>query len=185
MPIINTNQYKMSKKDKIEITKDIGSDLKQVQGALYSDKENLQPKLPKGAKLKKLTLTPNLCISLIWIYKYYRHNENAQEGQYFTRKDFFSDLISDKTHKNKIRNFRSLHYWDLITKMPLHPTKIIYKKGYYGLTENGIAFVQQEIAMCKHALVYNDFAYEHETTPVMIKDVLEEAGYDYNELLLP
>ena len=69
--------------------------------------------------------------------------------------------------------------------MPLHPTKVIYKKGYYGITENGIAFVQKEVAMCKYALVYNNFAYEHNTIPVMINDVLKEAGYDYNELILP
>ena len=175
----------MNKKDKIEITKNISNDLQQVQDRLYSEKETLQPTLPKGQKLKKLTLTANLCISLIWIYKYYRHNENAVEGQYYTRKDFFSELLTNKEYKNIIRNFRSLHYWDLITKMPTHPTKVIYKKDYYGLTENGIAFVQKEIAMCKYALVYNDFAYEHETIPVMIKDILEEEGYDYNELILP
>ena len=175
----------MSNSNKIDITKDISKDLKGMHDMLYSDDEQLKPDLPKGAKLKKLTLTPNLCISLIWIYKYYRHNENAEEGQYYTKQDFFSEILIDGEHKNIVRNFTNLCHWDLITKMPLHPTKIIYKKGYYGLTENGIAFVQKEVAMCKHALVYNNFAYEHNTIPVMINDVLQEAGYDYNELILP
>ena len=175
----------MSKSNKIDFTKDISKDLKGMHDMLYSEDEQLKPNLPKGAKLKKMKLTPNLCISLIWIYKYYRHNENAEEGQYYTKQDFFSEILSDGEHKNIVRNFSNLHYWDLITKMPLHPTKVIYKKGYYGITENGIAFVQKEVAMCKYALVYNNFAYEHNTIPVMINDVLKEAGYDYNELILP
>ena len=68
--------------------------------------------------------------------------------------------------------------------MPTHPTKIIYKKGYWGLTENGVAFCQKEIAMPKYALVYNDFPYEHITSSyVMIDEILKDENLDYNELI--
>lgn len=177
----------IKEEDRLKTPEEIKEDLKGVQDKLISAEGSpyLKPKKPEGAKLIRKTLTPKLCISLLWIYKYYRHHENAAEGKYFTRKDFFSDLLSNKEHKNLVSNYTNLKYWDLLMQMPLSPTEVIYKKGYYGITENGIAFVQREIALPKYALVYKNFAYEHQTIPVRIDEILEEAGYDYNELILP
>ena len=59
--------------------------------------------------------------------------------------------------------------------MPTSPNEVIYKKGWYGLSENGIAFIQKEIGMPKYALIHNDFAYEHTTNPyVMVSDFYTE-----------
>ena len=68
--------------------------------------------------------------------------------------------------------------------MPTSPTEIIYKKGYWGISENALAFCQKEIGMPKYAYVYNGFAYEHKPYPVMIEEVLSEAGIQYKELIL-
>ena len=60
----------------------------------------------------------------------------------------------------------------------------IYKKGYWGITENGIAFCQKEIAMPQFALVYNDFPYEHITNKyVMIDELLAENNLVYDDLI--
>ena len=67
--------------------------------------------------------------------------------------------------------------------MPTSPTEVKYKKGWYGITENGISFVQQEIALPKYAFVYNDFAYEHNPIPLMITDLLSKA--ELEDLLKP
>jgi len=67
--------------------------------------------------------------------------------------------------------------------MPTSPNEVKYKKGWYGITENGLAFIQQEIAMPKYAYVYKDFAYEHKTIPVMITDLITHE--DLEELLKP
>lgn len=134
-------------------------------------------------KLYSRTITAEMCVALILIYKYYRHHPNAKTNEYYTKDDFFADILTDKDAKYIINDFTKLKYWDLIAPMPTHPTKIIHKKGYWGITDNGVKFVQREVAMPKYALVYNDMVDSHITKPVMIDDILEEAGFDYEELL--
>lgn len=144
-------------------------------GGAYYKKEKPQNK----SDYKKRELTRNLCICLLFVYKHYRHSENVLITDYFPKKIFTQYL---KDFPNITKNFNRLKYWDLIQQMPTSPTEVKYKKGWYGITENAIAFIQQEVGMPKYAFVYNDFAYEHQTNPyVMITDLINKD--DLKELL--
>ena len=134
-------------------------------------------------KMYRRTITAEMCVALILVYKYYRHHPNADTSKYYTKEEFFMQIIDDKDTSYIINDFTKLKYWDLLAPMPTHPDKVIYKKGHWGLTDNGAKFVQREIAMPKYALVYNDMVDSHITEPVMIDEILSEAGFDYTELL--
>jgi hypothetical protein len=181
----------MKNKDNI-----INNDLKEVQQKLIKEEGSnyIQPKLPDGAKLSTKTLTPNLCLALVLIYKFYRHCEDADSHhKYFSRSDFFNAMgnrmslsyLDDKEYDNIIRNYHRLKWWALIEPMPTDPDVIKYKKGFWKITETGIGFVQRELGMPKYALVYNDFAYKHivNSKYVMIDKALENIDIDYNELM--
>jgi len=137
-------------------------------GGAYLKKEKPQDK----SEYTKRKLTRNLAICLIFVYKHYRHTENVLITDYFPKKVFTHYL---KDFPNITKHFNRLKYWDLIQQMPTSPTEVKYKKGWYGITENGIAFIQQEIGMPKYAFIYNDFAHEHQTNPyVMITDLIKK-----------
>jgi len=135
--------------------------------------------LPENAILKKKQLTIRLAICLVYVYKYYKY-AGVELTDYVKKNDL---LIHLKKYKKTTRFFHHLKYWDLICQKPTSPTEVIYQKGYYGITENGIKFVQQEIALPKFAYIYNDFAYSHKPTPVMITDLIPQE--DLDELLKP
>jgi hypothetical protein len=150
-----------------EELKDVQNELVNRGGGKYIKKEK-----PSDAKYTRRELTRNLAICLLFVYKHYRHAEDVLITDYFQKKTFTQYL---KEFPNVTRHFNRLKYWDLIQQMPTSPTEVKYKKGWYGITENGIAFVQQEIGMPKYAFVYNDLAYEHQTNPyVMITDLVED-----------
>ena len=155
------NKYQ---EDKIIHTK---SELVKNQNTLIEKSKDklFRNELPKGAVLKKKTLNLRLAINLIYVYK----KQNL--------------LIHLKNSPKVTRVFHHLKYWDLICQMPTSPNEVIYKKGYYGITDNGIKFIQKEIALPKFAYVYNDFAYSHKPVPVMITDLISES--DLKELLKP
>ena len=108
---------------------------------------------------------------LIFTYKHDKYSD-VLITDYYPRKTLLQYL---EKFPHITRNFPHLKYWDCINQMPTSPTEIIYKKGWYGITENGIAFIQKEIGLPKYALVHNDFAYEHTTNPyVMITDFFSD-----------
>lgn len=159
------------------------SELKSLQDELINRGDGKYIKLPKpqDAKYTKRKLTRDLAICLVFVYKHYRYAENVKITDYFQKKTFTQYL---NEFPQITRNFKRLKYWDLITPMPTSPNEVIYKKGWYGITENGIAFIQKEIGLPKYAFVYNDFAYEHQTNPyLMITDLIEEN--ELQELLKP
>ena len=158
------------KKETIITSKD---DLNKIQNELVNRGDGVYVKneLPKGAKYTKLTFTRNMAICLIYVYKHYRHSM-CEITDYFPKKIFTQYL---KDYPNITRNFNRLKYWDCIEPMPTSPNEIKYKKGWYGITDNGIKFIQQEVGLPKCAFIYNDFAYEHQTNPyVMITDLIED-----------
>ena len=158
-------------------------ELTKIQDELVNraDSKYLKTKLPEGAKLKKTKLTTSMAICLIFVYKHYRYTPDVEITDYFPKHILLQYL---RDMKNLTRSFHKLKYWDLIQPMPTSPTEVIYKKGWYGITENGIAFVQREIGLPKYAFVYNDFAYEHQTNPYyMITDLIDDEIID--ELLIP
>jgi len=171
------------------------SQLQASQTALLIDEINRlkkEAKTSKGAicgccgqkaKLYKRELTPNMCISLLYMLKFYRHSPDAVDFQYYTKEDFFGkDIVNDKSNKLLI-DFDKLKFWDLITPMPTHPDKVVIKKGYYSLSENGIKFAQRELGIPKHCFVYNGEVDSHTTEFITIDDVLKASGFDYNEII--
>ena len=131
----------------------------------------IKPPLQKDAEFSKVPMSRNLAISLLFTYKHFKFGDNKLTD-YFPKKTLTQYL---KDYPNITRNFNHLVYWDLIAPMPTNPNEVIYKKGWYGITENGIAFIQQEIGLPKYAFVHNNFAYEHQTNPyVMITDLIEK-----------
>lgn len=158
-------------------------EIKTIQQELINrgDGKYIKVDKPKDDKLIiRRELTLDLAICLVYVYKHYRYSElNVKITDYFPKKILLQYLSE---HTQITRNFKRLKYWDLITPMPISPTEIKYKKGWYGITENGIAFVQKEIGLPKYAFVYNDYAFEHQTNPyVMITDLIKE---DDLELIL-
>ena len=146
-----------------------------------SDGKFNKPQKPKDVKLKRKELTQNMIICLLFTYKHYKYS-NCKMTDYFPKKTLLQYL---KDFPNITRKFHQLKYWDLIQQMPTSPNEVIYKKGWYGITENGVAFIQKEIGMPKHAFVHNDFAYEHNPNPyVMITDFFEDEEA-LEELLKP
>jgi hypothetical protein len=178
----------MTKNKEVKVSKDMRGELNEAQEELINKQDSQYqkpPTLPKGQKLSKKELTPDLCVALIFIYKFYRHNDNAEIGQYYSRKEFFTDILSDKEYNNITKHYHRLKWWGLIEPMPTDPDVIKYKKGYWGITETGIGFVQRELGIPKYALVYNDFPYEHITDEnyIMIDNALKEIGIEYSELI--
>jgi len=165
----------------IQETNDL-SELKQVQDKLI---EQNPQKYTRGTGYgieKKIRLNSDLCVSLIWIYKFYRHSEFVDIENYYTKKDFFFDLGTSE-HKSIIKNYTQLRHWDLIAPMPTHPTEIKHKRGWYGITDYGIKFCQRELAMPKYAIIQNNMAIKHITIPVMIDDVLRDSNLVYDDLI--
>lgn len=173
--------YKPNKKQ-METIND-AQELKTIQDELINrgDGKYIRKPKPQNEKYKRIELTRNMAICLVFVYKHYRYSENVIQTDYFQKNILLQYL---KDFPNITKNFSRLKYFDLICQMPTSPNEVIYKKGWYGLTENGIAFIQQEIGMPKYAFVWNDFAYEHQTNPyVMITDLIEEE--ELIELLKP
>ena len=159
------------------------NDLKEIQQELINrgDGKYIRQAKPYDAKYTRKEITRDMAICLVFMYKHYRYSENVKQTDYFPKRVILQYL---KSFRNITRNFHKLKYWDLICQMPTSPTEVIYKRGWYGITENGIAFIQKEIGLPKYAFVYNDFAYEHQTNPyVMITDLIAED--ELEELLKP
>jgi hypothetical protein len=158
-------------------------ELNEIQNELVkkSNGKFIKKEKPKGVKLIKKELTQNMVISLIFAYKHYKYSV-CNMTDYFPKKTLLQYI---KEFPNITRRFNQLKYWDLIHQMPISPDEVIYKKGWYGITENGIAFIQKEIAMPKYALVHDDFAYEHivDKNHVMITDFFDDEALE--ELLKP
>jgi len=67
--------------------------------------------------------------------------------------------------------------------MPTRPDKIVFKRGFYALTENGIKFTQREIGVPKHCFVYNGEVDSHTTEFVTIDEILKSVNINYDELI--
>ena len=134
-------------------------------------------------QLYKRKLTAEMCVCLIYMLKFFRHQEEAELYQYYTMNDYFFEIIGNDQLKHILANFTKLRYWDLIAPMPTRPDKIVYKKGHYTLTENGLKFAQQEIGVPRYAFVYNDQVDAHSTEFVTITDILSEQNIDYEQLV--
>ena len=155
------------------------------------DRIKIEAEKPKGTicaccgnkvKLYRRTINYDMAICILYMLKFYRYSEKAQEYQYYTKKDFFSELILSG-NEYVLENFTKLKYWDIIAPMPTGKKrngKIVYKKGYFALTENGVKFAQREIGLPKYAFVYNDQVNHHSTNDFIysIDDILTSEIYE-------
>ena len=138
------------------------------------------PTCGRKAKEYKRKLNAHLCIALLEVLKYYRHNpDNITTLDYFHINDIFS-----KSPILKI-DFPKLQYWDLIeAKGEMKRGNFVKKYGYYRISENGIKFAQREVAVPITAVVYNNIVKGHITHPYMtIDQILSEVGYDYDQIM--
>ena len=161
-------------------TTDDVKDIKKYQEAVKGFNHNKYVKLPpsEDVQLIRRSLTRDLSICLTFAYRYYKYHPNAEVGQYYRKQDLFAELrqnLGDDLCDKITRNYTRLKYWDLLVPMPTSPTEVIYKKGWWGITENGIKFIQKEIALPKYAEVYDDFAHNHIVkNSVMITDLIDD-----------
>ena len=178
----NETNQQLIKNNEEKVVKDL-KEFNSIQNELVEKSKGKfvkAPNKPSDKKYTRKTLTFNLAVCLVFIYKHYKYTD-CKMTDYFPKKEL---LLYLKDFPNITRNFHHLKYWDLIAQMPTSPTEVKYKKGWYGITENGIAFLQKEIGLPKYAFVYNDFAYEHQPNPyVMINDLIEDEALE--ELLKP
>ena len=157
-----------------------------------------EAKKPKGTicsccgskvKLYKRTITYEMAICILYMLKFYRHSEKAVDFQYYTKEDFFEELIYSN-NEYVLGNFTKLKYWDIIAPMPIGKKvngKIVHKKGYFALTENGVKFAQREIGLPKYAYVYKDQVNNHSTNDffysiddILTSEIYESIMYDKN-----
>lgn len=146
-----------------------------------SNKSICCPTCGRSAKFYKRKLTANLCIALIEVLKYYRHNPDTSELDYFNIHDIFKDNPRLKT------DFSKLQYWDLIeAKGVMLKNKFRKEYNMYRISENGIRFAQREVAVPITAIVYNNIVQGHLINPhSTIDNILSDSGYDYDVLIQP
>jgi len=154
---------------------------KRIKDTVTKDKITFCNVCGTEAKLHTYKLNLQMCISLIEIVKFYRHNPDADESKYYTKEDFFAGNLEE--YGELFENFELLHHWDLISRMPTRPDKIVYKDGWYGITENGIKFVQREIGVPKTCYAYNGETDSFESDFVLLDEILTEAGLKYEDLI--
>jgi len=138
------------------------------------------PTCGRKAREYKRKLTAHLCIALLEVLKYYRHNpENVTTLDYFHINDVLGGSPLLKV------DFQKLQYWDLIeAKAKMVRGRVVKTYGYYRISENGIKFAQREIAVPITAVVYNNVVKGHITQPYMtIDQILTEVGYDYDVIM--
>jgi hypothetical protein len=133
------------------------------------------------AEVKKHTLNINKAIALIEIVKFYRHHPDSDINKYYTKEDFFQGNLEE--YGELFEGFEELHLWDLMSRMPTRPDKVVYKEGYFGITENGIKFVQREIGVPKTAYSYNEENDSFESDFITIEDLINEAKLKYDDLI--
>lgn len=130
----------------------------------------------------KRKLNVNMCIALIEVVKWYRHSPLQPDTlDYFHVNDIFpegSPLLID---------FTKLAYWDLIeAKGKEVKGKFIREKGYFRISENGIKFVQREVAIPMTAVVFRSKVIAHILEPYdTIDGILEKSGVSYDEAIRP
>jgi hypothetical protein len=152
------------------------------QTELKSNKSVICPTCGRKAREYKRKLTPQLCVALIEVLKWYRHNPNEVSTlDYFELDDIFKD-----NPKLKV-DFSKLQYWDLIeAKGKLVRGKFVKNYGWYRISDNGVKFAQREVAVPVTAIVYNNEVKGHVINPhSTIEQILSEAEIDYDFIIDP
>lgn len=136
------------------------------------------PCCSQKVKLYKRTLSPVMCLALINIYKFYKHNENADIDEFYTKDDFFFD-----SETWMYADFQKLYYFDCIAPKFTSTKDVKRKKGYWQITDIGIKFVQREIGLPNFCYVFNNEVEEHSTQFSTIEQILQSVGWEYDNLM--
>ena len=157
-----------------------------IQKLRNSNKAIECPCCKRKAKFYNRKLNDKLCLALIHILKYYRHHpDQPHQLDYFDYTEMFKDYPKLKV------DFPKLQYWDLIEakgSMKKRNGEPIFVKEarMYRISENGIKFAQREVAVPLTAIVYNNVVKGHLINPhATIDRILEDAGYDYDQVVDP
>ena len=124
---MTNNSNQIIEQDEEKIVKDI-KEFNTIQDELVEKSKGKFFKKPKplNKKYVRKTLTRNLALNLIFVYKHYKYTV-CELTDYFPKKVLLQYL---KDFPNITRNFHHLKYWDLIQPMPTSPNDVIYKKGW-------------------------------------------------------
>ena len=145
------------------------------------------PTCGKVAKYYHRKLNYKQCLALMHVLKWYRYSEEQpSELEFFNINEMFKN-----NPKLKV-DFQKLLYWDLIEHKgrlemvgKKNPKEVfVVTKGMFRISENGIKFAQRETAVPMTAVVYNGVVEAHILHPYKtIEEILEEAGYNYEEII--
>ena len=152
------------------------------QTELKSSRAVVCPTCGRKAREYKRKLTPQLCVALIEVLKWYRHSPTQPSTlDYFQIDEIFKD-----NPKLKV-DFSKLQYWDLIeAKGKLVRGKFVKNYGWYRISENGVKFAQREVAVPITAIVYNNEVKGHVINPhATIDQILSESEIDYDFIINP
>ena len=154
---------------------------------LRNSKKGIEcPCCGRKAKFYKRKLNHKLCLALIHITKWYRHHPSQpNQLDYFDYTELLQDYPELKV------DFPKLQYWDLVEakgsiKKRYGKEIFVKEQKMYRISENGVKFVQREVAIPITAVVYNNVVKGHQLNPhATIDKILEDAGYEYDNCILP
>ena len=78
--------------------------------------------------------------------------------------------------RNEWDNFQKLRYWDIVEQVSVNGKT---KKGIWGITNKGKAFVTGHLAIPSKVWTYRGQFLKYEGSPVLIEDVTD--GYKFKE----
>jgi hypothetical protein len=142
-----------------------------------STKSQVCPTCGRKAKFTKKKLIGVHCLTLLHIYKWYRHAEHQPDIlDYFKYEELFKSFDFEKY-------LPELLYWDLVERKGKMISvgkrkpkeKLVFEKGLYRISENGVKFCQREIAIPITALLFNRKVEAHKLFPYKtIDEILNE-----------
>lgn len=153
-------------------------------------KDLMRPKLRTGCvcpacgqpvKLYKRPLTSSMAYGLILIYNQLK---NHQFTHSLHLENFFADIPGLPA---SIRgDVPKLRFWGLIEQddMPTRERRGNPNNGCYHITKSGIAFVEDNLAVQSHVLIYNNkfYGFPKDSGAVTIKEALKNK-FNYEEVV--
>lgn len=154
---------------------------KRVQGNL---REGIRcPCCEQYIKLYKRTLNASMAVALLLLYREYRMTGTAEWVHF---QSYIADLpihpkLASSLHGGTAAKLR---FWGFIELKPEAKagSRSTNVRGFFRITEKGIAFAKGEIRVPKHMLVLSNKRVGSEGPSINIKLALQER-FDYDELM--
>lgn len=128
----------------------------------------------RRAQLYKVSLHKGMVMALGLIVKAYL-TDRVKWGEFLHVEDYLVEVGST------IKGVHGkLAHWNMLETMPNEdPAK--NKSGLWRVTDTGVSFIKNEIAVPQKALLYNDECFGFEGKLIRAKDVVH--NFDYSELM--